>query len=190
MDIPTRKTLFQLLPNELVAEILAMLDYRDLAFCMQVRICLLLERLPQLMPLALWNLQVCKRMLDLVSSSSLLQYHLELGRSYMEDGPLSRMSISERRERLQAHINAWRNVRWSSCVHLFDMHPQTFAMGVAPGGILSFTLREEGKIKFVQLPSNIRGIPMRQWEHSFPFPPSLFALDPSEDILVVLQHVE
>jgi len=61
-------------------------------------------------------------MRDLIGISSLLQHHLELGKSCMEDGPLtlSRMSISERREKLQAHINAWRNLQWSDCVHLFD----------------------------------------------------------------------
>jgi hypothetical protein len=31
---------------------------------------------------------------------------------------------------------------------------------------------------------------MRQWEHTFPFAPSDVAIDPSEDILVVLQNEE
>ncbi|KAH9960103.1 hypothetical protein BC827DRAFT_1209132 [Russula dissimulans] len=161
-------SLLQLFPSELITKILAMLDYRDLAICMRV----------------------CKRMLDLVGHSSLLQYHLELGRSCMEDGPLSSMSIAERRERLKAHNDAWRDLRWSACIHLFDLHPNTFAMEVAQGGILAFISRSEGKIMFVQLPSNSRGIQMRQWEHSFPFLPSMCALDPSEDILVVLQREE
>jgi len=108
----------------------------------------------------------------------------------MVDGPLSSMSIPERRERLQAHNDAWRNLRWSACVHLFDIHPNTFAMDVAQGGILTFISRTEGKIMFVQLPSKLRGIPMRQWEHSFPFLPSVCTLDPSEDVLVVLQREE
>lgn len=105
----------------------------------------------------------------------------------MEDGPLSRMSTAERRERLRAHVDAWRNLRWSSCVHLFDLPHNTVLMDVAPGGILAFLLYSECKIKFVQLPSNLRGIAMRQWELSFSFPPLVFSLDPSEDILVVLQ---
>jgi hypothetical protein len=108
----------------------------------------------------------------------------------MEDGPLSGMSTAERRERLQAHIHAWRNLWWSSSVHLFDMHPNTVIMDVAPGGILTFISRSECKIKFVQPPSNLRGIPIKQWEHTFPFPPSDVALDPSEDILVVSQNEE
>jgi hypothetical protein len=37
MDIATRNTILELLPSELIAEILAMLDYRDLVSCMQVR---------------------------------------------------------------------------------------------------------------------------------------------------------
>jgi hypothetical protein len=37
MDIATRNTILELLPSELIAEILAVLDYRDLVSCMQVR---------------------------------------------------------------------------------------------------------------------------------------------------------
>ena len=104
----------------------------------------------------------------------------------MEDGPLSGMSTAERRERLKAHVDAWRNLRWTSIIHLFDL-PDNTIMHVTPGGILTFLLYNECKIKFVQLPSNLRGIAMRQWELTFSFPPIVFSLDPSEDILVVLQ---
>jgi hypothetical protein len=124
----------------------------------------------------------------MVDSSSLLQYHLELGRSSMVDGPLSRMSIAGRREKLRAHINAWENLQWSDCVHLFDATDDTFVIHVAPGGILAIRYLTEPKITFFQLPSNTRGITMRKWEHSFPFRPSACALDPSEDILVVLKY--
>jgi F-box domain len=37
MDIAARNTILELLPSELIAEILAMLDCRDLVSCMQVR---------------------------------------------------------------------------------------------------------------------------------------------------------
>jgi hypothetical protein len=37
MDIATQNTILELLPSELIAEILAKLDYRDLVSCMQVR---------------------------------------------------------------------------------------------------------------------------------------------------------
>lgn len=105
----------------------------------------------------------------------------------MQDGPPGGMSTAERRERLRAHVDAWRNLRWSSCVHLFDLNPDMAVMKVASGGILCFISRSTRKIKFVQPPSDIRGIPMKQWEHTFPFTPWDAALDPSEDILVVLQ---
>ena len=70
---------------------------------------------------------------------------------------------------------------------MFDLSHNTVLMNVNPGGILTFLSYSECKIKFVQLPSNLRGIAMRQWELTFPFPPFVFSLDPSEDILVVLQ---
>ena len=37
MDVATRNTILELLPSELIGEILAMLDYLDLVSCMQVR---------------------------------------------------------------------------------------------------------------------------------------------------------
>jgi hypothetical protein len=37
MEIATRNSILELLPNELIAKILAMLDYQDLASCLQVR---------------------------------------------------------------------------------------------------------------------------------------------------------
>ena len=102
----------------------------------------------------------------------------------MVDGPPGGMSTAERRERLHAHVDARRNLRWSSCVQLFDLH--NTIMKVAPGGILSFM--SYSQIKFVLPPSNIRGISMRQWEYAFPFALHDVALDPSEDILVVSQR--
>jgi hypothetical protein len=126
----------------------------------------------------------------LIRISSLLQYHLELGRSGMEDGTLSRLSIPERMERLQAHTNAWTSLRWSSWVHLCSIPHDTYILDIAPGGILSMMSRSEGKIVFTQLPSTLRDISMRQWELSFPFVPRLCALDPSEDILIVVQPQE
>jgi hypothetical protein len=109
----------------------------------------------------------------------------------MEDGPPSGMSTAERRERLQAHIHAWRDLQWSSCVQLFDLPSNTMnMMKVSPGGILTFFSRGGRRLKFVRPPSNLRGIPMKQWGHTFPFPMSDVAIDPSEDILVVLQADE
>ena len=131
-------------------------------------------------------------MRDLIGSSSLLQYHLELGKSCMEDGPLtlSRMSISERREKLQAHTKAWRDLQWSDCVHLFDTDIHEYAIHVAPGGILVLCWRTKPMLTFIQLPSNTRGITMRQWEHSFSFDvyDTALALNPYEDILVLLEE--
>ena len=91
-----------------------------------------------------WHWQVCKCMRNLIGSSSLLQYHLELGRSGMEDGPMSTMRIAERREKLQAHTNAWRNLQWTDCIHLLESD-QKFAIHVASGGILAIRWRKKPK---------------------------------------------
>jgi hypothetical protein len=133
-------------------------------------------------------------MVNIVEGSALLQYHLELGRSGMEDGPMSTLSIPERRERLRVYGDAWKRLHWSACIELPNIDKKKYHMNISPGGILSFVQRRvsgwtgrEDKIIFVQIPSNSRGIPMRQWEHSFSFGLHQYALDPSEDILVVFQ---
>ena len=126
-------------------------------------------------------------MANITEGSALLQYHLELGRSGMEDGPLSTLSIPERRERLRAYDDAWKHLRWSDCIELPTFGEHTYDMDISPGGILTFVSKSGHKIIFVQIPSNLRGIPMRQWELSFSFVPHQYALDPSEDILVVFE---
>ncbi|KAH8993064.1 hypothetical protein EDB86DRAFT_3078924 [Lactarius hatsudake] len=129
--------------------------------------------------------QVCKRMVDIVSGSTLLQYRLELGKSGMDDGPLSALSIPERRERLRAYNDAWKHLRWSACIELPAI--RRYDMDIAPDDILTFVPERDRKITFVQIPSKLRSIPMRQWELSFPFVLHQYALDPREDILVLYE---
>lgn len=108
----------------------------------------------------------------------------------MNDGPLSTLSIPERRERLLAYDNAWKDLHWSSCEKVFTAHDAAYDVSIAPGGILTFLSKSERKIIFMQIPSNLRDIPMQQWELSFSFGPHECALDPSEDVLVVVEpHV-
>lgn len=109
----------------------------------------------------------------------------------MNDGPLSPLSIPERRERLLVYDDAWKSLRWSSCKKVFTIPNHdtgAYDMSIAPGGILTLLSKTDFKIIFMQIPSNLRDIPMRQWELSFSFGPQACALDPSEDILVVLQR--
>ncbi|KAF8272630.1 hypothetical protein EI94DRAFT_1717987 [Lactarius quietus] len=106
----------------------------------------------------------------------------------MNDGPLSTLSIPERRERLQAYDNAWKSLRWSTCKNVFNIPNHTYEMSIAPGGLLTFLSKRERKIIFVQIPSSLRDIPTQQWKLSLPFGPRACALDPSEDVLVVLQR--
>ncbi|KAH9048736.1 hypothetical protein EDB84DRAFT_1556741 [Lactarius hengduanensis] len=169
VDSPGRD-LLKILPNELITHILAALHYRDLASCTQV----------------------CRRMADIIRDSVLLQYHLELGKCGMNDGPQSTLSILERRERLLAHVDAWKTLRWSACLNVFNFPDHGYyETNIAPGGILTFVSSRERRIVFVQIPSNLRGIPMRQWELSLSFVPhGPCALDLSEDILVVSQRNE
>jgi hypothetical protein len=109
----------------------------------------------------------------------------------MNDGPLSTLSIPERRERLLAYNDAWKSLRWSSCKKVFtipDHDTSAYDLSIAPGGILTLLSKRDCKIIFMQIPSNLRDIPMQQWEVSLSFGPQACALDPSEDVVVVLQR--
>jgi len=136
---------------------------------------------------------VCKRTVGIIGGSHLLQYRLKLRRSGMEDGPLSTLSIPERRERLQAYNNSWKYLRWSGCVELPNIGDSTHCMDIDQGGIVTFVPLvwwKERKIIFVRVPSVIRGVPTRQWELSFEYVRHLcrYAFDPCEDILVLLRR--
>lgn len=72
-------------------------------------------------------------------SSTLLQYLLELERCGMNGSPLSTLSNPERRERLLPFYNT----------------------SIALDGILTFISKRGSKIIFVQIPSNLCGIPLQ-----------------------------
>ncbi|KAI9433789.1 hypothetical protein BJY52DRAFT_1231378 [Lactarius psammicola] len=153
MDRHTRN-LFKPSPNELIANILAMLYYLDLASCYRV----------------------CKRTVDIIRGSALLQYYLdsELGRSGMEDSPLSLLSTPERRERLRVCNDSWKHLRHIE-LPTFDGH--TYDIDIASGGVLTFCRRSKVTTWITLLHS---------WTtNSFSFVSHQYALDLSEDILKI-----
>ena len=78
-------------------------------------------------------------MTEIIEGSALLRYHLD-----MEDGPLSILSILERKERLRTYNDAWKYFRWSACIEL-DIGVSAYNINT-PSGILILSSKREGKI--------------------------------------------
>jgi hypothetical protein len=116
----------------------------------------------------------------------MFQYRIALFASGMVDGPPGGLTTSERLELLRRYEASWKNFEWSeyNTVHCLQ----------GPGWHWDFIgnvwahHRGIDAIDIVQLPSRLRGIPMRQWTLRFDFPVGQFSMDPSQDLLVMIEN--
>lgn len=102
----------------------------------------------------------------------------------MEDGPPSALGASDRLALLKRRQEAWNRLDWSSREEITmpqDMKWQLY------GGVLA-QLRTLNSIVFMQLPSEFRGIERKEWTvNDADFKIEDFKMDPSEDLLVMIQ---
>ena len=102
----------------------------------------------------------------------------------MEDGYPGDRTTSERLNLLKSYETSWRNIEWNE--HNTVLSPW--------GGLWEFYgnvwahSRGSDSFDFVQLPSRIRGIPMRQWTLKFDYTVRDFGMDPSQDLLVTIEN--
>jgi hypothetical protein len=120
---------------------------------------------------------------SLIDESTTFQYRIALFASGMTVGPPSALATSERLELLRRYEASWKNIEWSEHNtivspdgHLWEFYGNVWAHS-----------RGSDAIEFVQLPSRIRGIPMRQWTLRFDFSVRDFSMDPSQDLLVTIE---
>ena len=107
----------------------------------------------------------------------------------MEDGPLGELTTSERLELLRRYEASWKNIEWN------EDNTQAFTHSVRdrnPGKLYGNVWAhrrelERDAIDFVQLPSRLRRIPMRQWTLRFDFSVQNFGMDPCQDLLVMIE---
>ena len=114
----------------------------------------------------------------------MFQYRIALFASGMLDGPSGGLTISERLELLRRYDTSWKNIEWSE--HHTVSYPEGPAWELY--GNLWAHSRGSNAIDFVQLPSRLRGIPMRQWTLTFDFDVRDFNMDPSQDLLVLAEN--
>lgn len=102
----------------------------------------------------------------------------------MEDGPPSVSTHADRLQCLRRRETAWNRLEWTS--------DQTIPMhrgGVWElyGGVLA-QARSRYELCFTRLPSQIRGIEQKYWELSLPMLVRDFGMEPSLDLLVVVEQ--
>ena len=101
----------------------------------------------------------------------------------MIDGPPGGLTTSERLELLRRYEACWKNIEWSehntivsSGGRIWEFYGNVWAQS-----------KGSHSIEFTQLPSRLRGIPMRQWTLRFDFAVRDFSMDPSQDLLVTFE---
>ena len=121
---------------------------------------------------------------SLIDETTVFQYRIALFASGMEDGPPGDLTTSNRLDLLRHYEASWKNIS--------EWNEHTIVSG--RGGVWELYgnvwahSRESGVIEFVQLPSRIRGIPMRQWTLKFGFAVRDFSMDPSQNLLVTIEN--
>jgi hypothetical protein len=103
----------------------------------------------------------------------------------MVDGPPGQLSTSARLSSLRSYDAAWRNLEWNAEVsqnvpsgRLWELYGNVWAHAKGNDTIL-----------LMQLPSPLRGIPMRRWTVKLGFAPWDFGMDPTQDLLVTVERV-
>ena len=103
----------------------------------------------------------------------------------MVDGPPGNLTTSERLELLRRYETSWKNIEWSEH-HTIPLSPGDGTNWELYGNIWGNS-RGSDAIDFVQLPSRLRGISLRQWTLRFDFDVAHFRMDPSQDLLVTIE---
>ena len=102
----------------------------------------------------------------------------------MEDGTSGDLTTSKRLDLLRNYNTSWKNIEWNEHITIV---PGTGGVWELYGNVWAHS-KESDVIEFVQLPSRIRGIPMRQWTLRFNFAVRDFSMDPSQNLLVTLEN--
>ena len=104
----------------------------------------------------------------------------------MADGPPGRLSPSERLSLLRSYETSWKNMDWNEH-NSFPVPASDGSLWELYGNVWAHS-RGDDIIDFVQIPSRLRGIPLRQWTLRLDFPLRDFSMDPSQDLLVTIER--
>jgi hypothetical protein len=98
-------------------------------------------------------------------------------------GPLS--TTSERLQRLQVHIDAWRHLDWAEeRIKL----PRGRSHNLLGGIYASVGKENPFSLNLLELPSRVRGTPLRPWTFAdVGFSINDFSMDPGQDLLILVE---
>ncbi|KAF8442458.1 hypothetical protein L210DRAFT_3536652 [Boletus edulis BED1] len=139
-------------------------------------------------PSLLRCMQVCKLFHSIISMSIRLVYKIELYVSYLEDNKHSSLETVNRLNLLREYNRVWHHMDWASSGSIPMASGFRWKYSFS-GGILAQSTRENTTLSFVQLPCKLKGIPERTWSVPFDFRIRDFALDNSQDLIVLLELV-
>ena len=114
-----------------------------------------------------------------------MQYAIELAAAGQVNGPeSSAISSASRLGALKNHQSSWDNLKWSRELRIPMKNGDLWELY---GGVLAQST-EEGTLTFMQLPSDLRSIEQKVWTlGDFGLVVRDFGMDPSQDLLVLIQ---
>ncbi|KAI0346083.1 hypothetical protein BDW22DRAFT_1352074 [Trametopsis cervina] len=133
--------------------------------------------------------QLCRTIKHVIDTSVVLQYKIQLHLTGMVDNPAHHFSIVEKLALLQKYQAQWYSLPGNlERVLLFDrIHLGLYAEEHVVCGTLGIGPSLDSNFYFAQLPSRIRGIPLKLWALRMPEHTGVFTLDPQQDVFVVLK---
>ncbi|KAH9946940.1 hypothetical protein B0H21DRAFT_822298 [Amylocystis lapponica] len=150
---------------------------------------LILDKLP------VRDLLVCKQvsrfLSQIIDDSERLQYSIDLAIAGMVDGLPGGLCVADRRSMLKEYQKAWRDAEFPLQPVMSITNPQYDSIGLSGISGNVFLQQAPTGLEFVRLPSRIRGINAERWRidsATLGFNPHAFAMDPSQDLLVLLDE--
>jgi hypothetical protein len=130
---------------------------------------------------------VCNTWKHCIDESSATRYAIRLAKHGYKDGPHTEngpySSSASRLKALEDHMNRWKSLDWiEERIRLPD---EFHWWGELVGGILAFSDRIT--ITCIELPSRIRQSPQRTWVHENGFEIFCLTIDPSQDLLALVE---
>ncbi|KAI0316190.1 hypothetical protein OF83DRAFT_1084455 [Amylostereum chailletii] len=169
-------------PNEILVHILEELDAKSLVRCGAT----------------------CRHMASIVNNTDGLAYKILLCACGMVDGKNTSLTKAQRRRKLLQYESAWGSLSWTECIQrTITFPPGYYSVDTACiGGLLIHWLSITGtalhaasgpaapqtRLTIHRIPSACRGVDMASWTVDLPFAISEFACDPSQDLLIVVEH--
>ena len=130
---------------------------------------------------------------SLIDGSPELQYLIDLYAAGLEPGYQDpSLTLADRREQLNRYRSHWDSLQW---VEHTSLPLQTSKYQVLEGGVICFVLYDgsadsTADHRFIQLPSVLRGIPLKDWTvHGLPYNDQKPGILPEEDLLVICSPV-